>query len=112
MIAPLFKKLAKEVGNKAFFVKVDTNAMYELSSRYGVRSLPTFKFSLGGRKVQEFSGAGEEQLRQFTQNVIAKNEAKNVLLSAETLTKYYAEKEASKSEEDVKKVCTRSAWIR
>ena len=44
---------------KAVFVKVDTNAMYELSSRYGVRSLPTFKFFLGGRKVYEFSGAGE-----------------------------------------------------
>ncbi|KAL7548313.1 hypothetical protein ACHAWF_011612 [Thalassiosira exigua] len=104
MIAPVFKKLAKEIGNKAVFVKVDTNAMHEISSRYGVRSLPTFKFFLGGRKVHEFSGAGEGQLRQFTQNVISKSEAENVLLSVETLTKYYAEKDASKSEEDVKKV--------
>jgi len=29
MIAPIFKKLAKEMEGKAVFVKVDTNAMYE-----------------------------------------------------------------------------------
>ncbi|KAL9188128.1 hypothetical protein ACHAXT_006506 [Thalassiosira profunda] len=101
MIAPIFKKLAKEVGGKAVFVKVDTNALYELSGRYGVRSLPTFKFFLGGRKVQEFSGAGEAQLRQFTRDVIARSEAENVLLPQENLVQYYAEKDASKSEADV-----------
>ena len=85
MIAPIFKTLAKEMEGKAVFVKVDTNAMYELSSRYGVRSLPTFKFFLGGRKVFEFSGAGEGQLRQFTQNIVGKSEFENVLLSKESL---------------------------
>ena len=104
MIAPIFKKLAKEMEGKAVFVKVDTNAMYELSSRYGVRCLPTFKFFLGGRKVHEFSGAGEGQLRQFTQNIITKSEIENVLLSNDSLINYYKEKDASKSEEDVAKV--------
>ena len=104
MIAPIFKKLAKEMSGKAVFVKVDTNAMHELSSRYGVRSLPTFKFFLGGRKVQEFSGAGEGQLRQFTQNVISKSELENVLLPLDNLVKYYGEKDAAKSQEDVTKV--------
>jgi len=104
MIAPIFKKLAKEVEGKAVFVKVDTNAMYELSSRYGVRSLPTFKFFLGGKKVQEFSGAGEQQLRHYTQEVINRAERENVLLSMETLVEYYKEKDASKTEEDVQKV--------
>ena len=104
MIAPIFKKLAKEVEGKAVFVKVDTNAMYELSNRYGVRSLPTFKFFLNGKKVNEFSGAGEGQLRQFTQDVISRAQYENVLLSRESLTAYYAEKDASKSAEDVEKV--------
>ena len=104
MIAPIFKKLAQEVGGKAVFVKVDTNALYELSSRYGVRSLPTFKFFLGGRKVHEFSGAGEQQLRQFTQDIIQKAEWENVMLPMESLSKYYADKDASKSPEDVAKV--------
>mmetsp|Transcript_11844 Transcript_11844/g.21043 ORF Transcript_11844/g.21043 Transcript_11844/m.21043 type:complete len:663 (-) Transcript_11844:54-2042(-) len=104
MIAPIFKKLAKEMEGKAVFVKVDTNAMHELSSRYGVRSLPTFKFFLGGKKVNEFSGAGEGQLRQFTQQVIQQSEFENVMLPMENLVKYYGEKDASKSEEDVAKV--------
>ena len=104
MIAPIFKKLAKELQDKAVFVKVDTNAMYELSSRYGVRSLPTFKFFLGGRKVYEFSGAGEGQLRQYTQQIIGKSELENIMLSKESLVTYYNEKDASKSEEDINKV--------
>ena len=101
MIAPIFKKLAKEMEGKAVFVKVDTNAMYELSSRYSVRSLPTFKFFLGGKKVHEFSGAGEGQLRQLTQQIIQKAEFENVLLSQETLTDYYAAKDKTKTAEDV-----------
>lgn len=104
MIAPIFKKLAQEIGGKAVFVKVDTNALYELSSRYGVRSLPTFKFFLGGRKVHEFSGAGEQQLRQFTQDIIQKAEWENVMLPMENLSKYYADKDASKSPQDIEKV--------
>ena len=104
MIAPIFKKLAKEMEGRAVFVKVDTNAVYELSSRYGVRSLPTFKFFLGGRKVFEFSGAGEGQLRQFTQNIVGKSEFENVLLSKESLVQYYTIKDATKSVDDVEKV--------
>ena len=104
MIAPIFKKLAKEVEGQAVFVKVDTNAMYELSSRYGVRSLPTFKFFLGGKKVHEFSGAGEQQLRHFTQDIIDRAERENVVLSMESLVSYYAEKDGSKSNQDIGKV--------
>eukprot|EP00581_Thalassiosira_minuscula_P018953 CAMPEP_0183721988 /NCGR_PEP_ID=MMETSP0737-20130205/14069_1 /TAXON_ID=385413 /ORGANISM="Thalassiosira miniscula, Strain CCMP1093" /LENGTH=664 /DNA_ID=CAMNT_0025952069 /DNA_START=108 /DNA_END=2102 /DNA_ORIENTATION=+ len=104
MIAPIFKKLAKEMEGKAVFCKVDTNALYELSSRYGVRSLPTFKFFLGGKKAYEFSGAGEGQLRQYAQMVVQQAEYENVLLPMENLVSYYKEKDASKSEEDVDKV--------
>jgi thioredoxin len=104
MIAPIFKKLAKEMEGKAVFVKVDTNAMYELSSRYSVRSLPTFKFFLGGKKVHEFSGAGEGQLRQLTQQIVQKAEFENVLLPEETLADYYASKDKSKTPEDVARV--------
>ncbi|KAL7493986.1 hypothetical protein ACHAWT_002791 [Skeletonema menzelii] len=104
MIAPIFKKLAQEVEGKAVFVKVDTNALHELSSRYGVRSLPTFKFFLGGRKVQEFSGAGEQQLRQFTQDIIQKAEWENVILPLDNLVSYYGQQDASKTDKDIQKV--------
>lgn len=104
MIAPIFKKLAQEVEGKAVFVKVDTNQLHELSSRYGVRSLPTFKFFLGGRKVNEFSGAGEQQLRQFTKDVIQKAEWENVMLPMENLVSYYGQQDASKTTKDIEKV--------
>ena len=104
MIAPVYKKLAKEMEGRAVFVKVDTNAMYELSSRYSVRSLPTFHFFLGGKKVYEFSGAGEGQLRQYAQQIVQKSEFENVLLSKESLITYYSIQDASKTVEDVTKV--------
>lgn len=94
---------------KAVFVKVDTNAMYELSSRYGVRSLPTFKFFLGGRKISEFSGAGEGQLREYTQNIISKSSFENVQLSKTNLIDYYKIKDATKSLQDVDKVYKKCA---
>jgi hypothetical protein len=104
MIAPIYKKLAKEMEGQAVFVKVDTNAMHELSSRYSVRSLPTFNFFLGGKKVYGFSGAGEGQLRQYAQQIVQKSEFENVLLSKESLITYYSTQDASKTVEDVTKV--------
>lgn len=102
MMAPIFKKLAQEVGqDKAVFVKVDTSSQHELSSKYQIRSLPTFNFFLGGKKVDQFSGAGEAQLRQMTQQIIRESEAQNVILTRDQLLSYYKEVDASKSEADV-----------
>ncbi len=56
MMAPIFQKVAKKHIETAVFVKVDTNQIYELSGRYGIRSLPTFMFFLDGKKVNQFSG--------------------------------------------------------
>ena len=48
MMAPVFKKLAQQVGqDKAVFCKVDTNTMYEISSRYQIRSLPLWAVKNG-----------------------------------------------------------------
>jgi thioredoxin reductase (NADPH) len=101
-MAPIFKKLAKEIGqDKAVFVKVDTNAQHELSSKYQIRSLPTFVFFLNGKKWNQFSGAGEGQLRQMTQQVVQDAEMQNVQLTIESLTTYYNQVEPSKSETDI-----------
>ncbi|GMH87037.1 hypothetical protein TrST_g1512 [Triparma strigata] len=103
-IAPAYKKLAKEMEGKAVFVKVDVNSQHQLSSRYGVRSMPTFLFFVGGKKFKEFSGAGEQQLRQFTDQSILKAERENVELPFENLMEYYAVNDPMKAEEDVEKV--------
>jgi thioredoxin reductase (NADPH) len=100
-MAPIFQKLAKQKVGEAVFVKVDTNAMHELSGKYGIRSLPTFVFFLGGKKVNEFSGAGEAQLKQFTDGVISRAQRDNVLLTAESLASYYQKVDPSKTPESV-----------
>lgn len=102
MMAPIFKKLAQETGqDKAVFVKVDTNAQHELSQKYQIRSLPTFVLFLNGKKWNQFSGAGEAQLRQLTQQIVRDSETQNVILTQESLLAYYKEVDPSKQEADV-----------
>uniref|UniRef100_A0A7R9W8X7 Thioredoxin domain-containing protein n=1 Tax=Pseudictyota dubia TaxID=2749911 RepID=A0A7R9W8X7_9STRA len=112
MIAPVFKQVAKETGQEnAVFVKIDTNALHELSGKYGVRSLPTFIFFYNGKKVNEFSGAGEQQLRQLTQQVVSKSQRENVILKKETLVEYYKTKDATKTEADIDKLHRKCADV-
>ncbi|KAL7581516.1 hypothetical protein ACA910_022085 [Epithemia clementina (nom. ined.)] len=102
MMAPIFQKTAKKYLDKAVFVKVDTNAQYELSSRYQIRSLPTFQFFLGGRKVhQAVGGIGEGGLIQEVDSMVRQAEAENVVLSLDALTEYYGKVDASKAAEDI-----------
>lgn len=104
-MAPIFKKLAQKIGDDAVFAKVDTNAVYGVSGRYGVRSIPTFIFFLGGKKVHEFSGAGEQQLRQFTDRIIGKADRDNIVLSKEALVTFYGKFEEGKDVAPVLKKC-------
>ena len=101
MIAPFYKSLAKEYTGKAVFIKVDVNRQYELSGRYGVRSMPTFMAFVGGKKVGEFSGAGEHQLRQMAESAVARAERENVRLEFDSLLMFYGENDAMKDEKAV-----------
>jgi thiol-disulfide isomerase/thioredoxin len=97
MMAPVFKALAKEYEGKAVFVKVDTATNRQLQSTYQVNSIPTFLFfGADGKKKNQFSGAGEGQLRQFTKDAVADAERLNVKLTLASLTAYYATHEPSK----------------
>jgi len=104
MMAPIFKKLAKAKEGKAVFAKVDTNQIHQLSSRYGVRSIPTFMFFLNGKKLKEFSGGSEQQLRQFTDWIIGKSEDDNVILSIEALEEYYKTHDNTKDKDSIQNV--------
>lgn len=102
MMAPIFKKVAKEMVDKAVFVKVDTNSQHELSSRYRIQSLPTFQWFLGGKKMQEEKGGiGEAALRQYTHKAILTAESENLKLELDDLKEFYAEVEPSKTESDI-----------
>ena len=55
MIAPHFKRMAKEYKDRAVFAKVDINVNRETSGAQQIYSMPTFQFYLGGRKRHQFS---------------------------------------------------------
>src|SRR5215213_8647743 len=56
MVAPEIKKVAENMAGKALVLKVDTDANPELSSRFGIRSIPTIGVFSNGREVDRVSG--------------------------------------------------------
>lgn len=105
MMAPIYKKVAKEFVDKAVFVKIDTNAQRELSSRYRIQSLPTFQWYLGGRKIEDQKGGiGEGPLRQLTQKAVRQAETENIKLELDDFKAFYAEVDPSKPEADIESV--------
>jgi thioredoxin len=112
MMAPIFKKVAEEVKDKAVFVKIDTNAQYELSSRFQVRSLPTFMWFVGDTtkpSMEEKGGIGEARLRQSTQQAIRQAEYENVAIALDDFTTYYQEMDATKPTADVESIYQKCA---
>ena len=73
----------------------------ETSGAYGVRSMPTFMYFLNGKKKDEFSGAGEQQMRQLTATMVRESERLNVKVTKESLLEFYGKVDASKPAEDV-----------
>lgn len=107
MIAPVFKRIAEEYKDRVVFAKVNVETNRDTSSRLRIASMPTFHFYLDGKKKREFSGAGEGQLRQFTEMMANDASRNNVALTMESLTEYY--KGTGKSEADVKKIYDKCA---
>ena len=56
MVAPEIKKAAGNLSGRALVLKVDTDANPELSSRFGIRSIPTIGVFAQGREVNRVSG--------------------------------------------------------
>ena len=56
-LAPIFEDVAQERSGKVRFVKVNTEAERELSSRFGIRSIPTIMIFKNGQVVDMLNGA-------------------------------------------------------
>jgi thioredoxin 2 len=56
MVAPEIQKVAEHLTGRALVLKVDTDANPELSSRFGIRSIPTIGVFANGREVNRVSG--------------------------------------------------------
>jgi thioredoxin reductase (NADPH) len=105
MMAPIFKKVAAQYKDSAVFVKIDTNAQYELASRYQIRSLPTFAWFVNHQKVHQVSGGiGEGPLQQETQKFIRQAQAENVQVTRESLTTFYSTVDATKTMNEIQAV--------
>merc|ERR1719454_298528 len=93
MIAPKFKELAKEYEGRVKFVKVDLQQHYV---GVQVRSMPTFHFYLQGKLENQFSGADENGMRMYTQQLDRKAEAMDIEISLGALEAFYKEHDPTK----------------
>ncbi|MGY8676603.1 thioredoxin TrxC [Bradyrhizobium sp. UFLA05-153] len=66
VMAPVFERAAGEFEPELRFLKVDTEAEAELSTRYNIRGIPTLMLFHKGNVVAQRAGAvGAEALRQW-----------------------------------------------
>jgi len=56
MVAPEVQKVASHLAGRALVLKVDTDANQELSTRFGIKSIPTIGVFQNGREVNRVSG--------------------------------------------------------
>ncbi|MCD4758030.1 MAG: thioredoxin [Arcobacteraceae bacterium] len=61
MISPVIEELAEEFEGKAAICKVNTDEQQELSTKFGVRSIPTIVFMKDGEIVDTMVGAASKQ---------------------------------------------------
>jgi len=64
MISPKLEEMAK-VMTDVIFLKVDVDECEDIASLYGISCMPTFMFFKNGEKVQEFSGANVEKVKEI-----------------------------------------------
>jgi thioredoxin 2 len=57
MVAPEFETVARAAAGRYLVLKVDTEAVPDLGSRFQVRSIPTMAVFSGGREIGRTSGA-------------------------------------------------------
>ncbi|XP_008281601.1 thioredoxin b [Stegastes partitus] len=64
-IGPEFVKLAGLPENaNVVFLKVDVDEAEDVSAQCGIKCMPTFYFYKNGKKVDEFSGANPQTLKE------------------------------------------------
>lgn len=73
LIAPLIKELAAEMEGRVRFVKLDVDANPLVTNQYGIQSIPTLIFFMGGQPVGEKVGAlSKEALRAAVEETVEK----------------------------------------
>ena len=66
MVAPILEKIAKEYEGKVLVAKVNVDENQQWAGKYGVQSIPTMLFVVGGKIVHSQIGALPENLLRST----------------------------------------------
>ena len=70
-LKPILEKLAVDYGGRFILAKMNSDENQELAARLGVRGIPTVKAFVGGKLVDEFTGAlPEAQIRAFIDKLL------------------------------------------
>jgi putative thioredoxin len=94
-LTPVLEKLAAEYRGKFMLVTINSDENQELAAQFGVRGIPNVKAFVGGKLVDEFSGAlPESAVREFLDRVIP-SPAEELRLQARKL--YHQTKDAAKT---------------
>ena len=76
MVAPMLEELAKEYEGRLEVFKVDTEKELELSSVFGIRSIPTFLFiPVEGDPVMESGALPRHMFKQIIEEQLLSNNA-------------------------------------
>lgn len=62
MIAPIVEELSVEYADRVIIGKVDTESNDEITSKYGIRNIPTILFIKNGEVVDKQVGAAQKSL--------------------------------------------------
>jgi putative thioredoxin len=94
-LTPVLEKLAAEYRGKFTLATINSDENQELAAQFGVRGIPNVKAFVGGKLVDEFSGAlPESAVREFLDRVIP-SPAEELRLQARKL--YHQTKDAAKT---------------
>jgi len=76
-VAPVLEELSEEYEGKLVIYKIDTEAEEELSSAFGIQSIPTFLFiPLSGNPMLQRGAFPKNVFKEVIENRLLKNEEK------------------------------------
>ncbi len=73
LVLPIYDKLAEEYGGKFKFCKINVDENPLTSQKYSVMSIPSQKYFVGGKQVDEILGAFPEKTVRAKVEAILKN---------------------------------------